>query len=114
MMTKQLLKKAGLLSVSLGLLASPLAFADMHDPTAADNEAGDPMTTQPADPAAMPADPASDPMADPGAAVEPGTPADEPGFGSGTDPMPTGEGVSQPDNQGEGELPDSEESQINE
>ncbi|MGM0639397.1 MAG: hypothetical protein ACQET4_14090 [Pseudomonadota bacterium] len=113
MMTKPLLKKAGLLSVSLGLLASPLAFADMHDPTAAENEAGDPMTTQPADPAAMPVDPASDPMADPGAAVEPGTPADEPGFGSGTDPMPTGEGAAQPDDEREWELPDDEASPAN-
>ena len=113
MMTKQLFKKAGVLGVSLGLLASPLAFADMHDPAADEHEASDPMTTQPADPAAMPADPAADPMADPGAPAEPGTPTDEPGFGSGTEPMPSGEGAAQPDDEREWELPDDEESPVN-
>lgn len=101
-MTRQLLKQAGVLSISLGLLATPLAFADMHEPSAADQEAGDPMTSQPADPAA-------DPMTDPDAPPAPGTPADEPGFGSGTDPMPTGEEAAQPDNQDDWEMPDDQE-----
>ncbi len=109
MMTKQLLKRAGILGVSLGLLASPLAFGDMHAPAADEHDPADPMTTQPADPAAQPADPAADPMADPGAPAEPGTPAEEPGFGSGTEPMPSGEGAAQPDDQGEWEMSDDQE-----
>ncbi|MCA1770689.1 MAG: hypothetical protein LC652_12360 [Halomonas sp.] len=112
MKTKRFLKKAAVLSVSLGLLASPLAFADMHDPAADENEASDSMTSQPADPAAMPADPAADPMADQGAPAEPGA-TDEPGFGSGTDPLPSGEDAAQPDEEHGWELPDDEESSVN-
>lgn len=115
MMTKQLIKKAGVLSVSLGLLASPLAFADMHEPAVDEQDAGDPMATQPAD---QPVDPAVDPdldiTADPGTAAEPGTPADEPGFGSGTEPMPSGEGAAQPDDDSEWEISDDESSLSNE
>lgn len=111
MLTKQFFKKAGVLGVSLGLLATPLAFAGSHDTAAEEYEAGDSMTTQPADPAAQPSDPAADPMADPGAPVEPANPADEPGFGDGMDPMPSGEGATQPDDEREWELPEDEESQ---
>ncbi|MGJ7459070.1 hypothetical protein ACR80S_14990 [Halomonas sp. MA07-2] len=106
MMMKQLFKKAGVLGLSLGLLASPLAFADMHDPADEEYEAGEPTTTPSADLEA-------DAMEEPGAPAEPGTPADEPGFGSGTEPMPTGEGGAEPDEQGEWELPDDEASPVN-
>lgn len=103
MIAKQLFKKAGVLGVSLGLLASPLVFADMHDYAVDEHGASDPKTTQPEDPAA-------DPMADSGASVNP---ADEPGFGDGLDPLPNGKGAAQPDEEREWELPDDEESESN-
>lgn len=105
MMSQDLLKKLGVFGVSVGLLASPMAFADMHQAPEEDPAAGDPATTQPADPATQPTDPATappaDPMSDPGAPSEPGVPAGdsttgEPGFGSGTEPMPQGEGEGGP------------------
>ncbi|PRY68283.1 hypothetical protein BCL64_11750 [Halomonas ventosae] len=128
-MSKETLRKLGILGVSFGLIASPLAFGDMHeeptDPAAqstgsaadpmsqqADPAAGDPATGAPSadpnaqgdpalpgdDPAAQSTDSAADPstqQADP-AAGEPnaqGDPAQDPGFGEGTEAMP---GASDP------------------
>ncbi|MDW7747111.1 hypothetical protein [Halomonas sp.] len=121
MMSKETLKKLGILGVSFGLIASPLAFGDMHEDPAAQStdSAADPMSQQadpatgdpaagapsadpnaqgdPAvpgdDPATQSTDSAADPstqQADP-AAGEPnaqGDPAQDPGFGEGTEAMP--------------------------
>lgn len=112
MMSKETLRKLGILGVSFGLIASPLAFGDMHeeptdpaaqstgsaaDPTQqADPAAGDPAADPNAqgdpalpgdDPAAQSTDSAADPstqQADPAA----GEPAGDPGFGEGTEAMP--------------------------
>lgn len=118
MMSKETLKKLGILGVSFGLIASPLAFGDMHEDPAAQgtDSAADP-TTQQANPAA--GDPAAgDPAADPNAQGDPavpgddpaaqstdsaadpttqqadpaaGEPAQDPGFGEGTEAMPGAE-----------------------
>ncbi|MDI5889516.1 hypothetical protein [Halomonas rhizosphaerae] len=138
MMSKETLKRLGILGVSFGLIASPLAFGDMHedpaaqstgsaadpatqqadpasgdpaadpnaqgDPAAADPTTGDPAGGDPAvpgdDPATQGTDSAADPttqQADP-AAGEPagdpnaqGDPAQDPGFGEGTEAMPGAE-----------------------
>lgn len=108
-MSKETLKKLGIFGVSFGLIASPLAFGDMHedpaaqqaDPAADDsmadpNAQGDPAvpggdpaaqsTDSAADPAAQQADPAAgEPAGDPNAQ---GDPTQDPGFGDGPEAMP--------------------------
>src|SRR5690554_7815731 len=99
MMSKETLKKLGIFGVSFGLIASPLAFGDMHedpaaqqadpatdDPMADPNAQGDPAVPG-GDPAAQSTDSAADPatqQADPAA----GDPTQDPGFGDGPEAMP--------------------------
>lgn len=91
MMCKEFLKKASIVAISLGLIASPLAFATEepeHDPEAPEQQAPtDPATDDPTEitePAqgADPTTPGSD-MDDPGLPDE-----DEAGFGDGGEAMP--------------------------
>lgn len=122
MLSQEMLRKLGVLGVAVGLLASPLAFADMHeepqDPAASTQPAEDPAASQGQDPMADPGapggdDPMADPagqggqdaMNDPAGAPEPGTPADEPGFGSGTEPMPSGDSQAEPQGEEDWETP---------
>lgn len=99
MKSRDTLKTLGMLGVAFGLTTTPLAFADFHDGEAEDPAAqtqpvtpADPATPAdpgvPGDPAApaTPAYPADDP-----AIPEETVPDDEPGFGGGTEPMPSGE-----------------------
>jgi len=50
MMSKELLKKAGILGVSFGLMASPLAFAQTDENTSIDANQGVTPEEQPMDP----------------------------------------------------------------
>ena len=50
MMSKDFLKKAGILGVSFGLMASPLAFAQTDENTAIDDNQGITSEDQPMDP----------------------------------------------------------------
>ncbi|CAO1669866.1 hypothetical protein [Halomonas sp. HAL1] len=50
MMSKDLLKKAGILGVSFGLMASPLAFAQTDENSAIDENQGITAEEQPMDP----------------------------------------------------------------
>ncbi|APX92164.1 hypothetical protein BWR19_03975 [Halomonas sp. 1513] len=119
MMSKALLKKIGIFGVSLGLTASPLVMADMHDDGAPADPAG---TSDPASPGTQdPASPGTDPAgteegtADPTTGVpgtgdepEAGMPEDEEaGFGDGGEAMP---GEADPPAEHSGEpLPEDEE-----
>lgn len=126
MMSKALLKKIGIFGVSLGLAASPLVMADMHDDGAPADPAGtsdpaSPGTQDPATPGTDPAAPGTDPAgteegtADPttgapgtGDEPEAGMPDDdEAGFGDGGEAMP---GEADPPAEHSGEpLPEDEE-----
>lgn len=110
MSQRQLFKKMGVLSLSLGMLASPLIFADRHDMAA--DEVEESMTTQSADLAAHSADSDADHMANPGSTSDPDTPAEEPGFGNGMEPMPNSEGAAQSDEQGGKKFSDEESQSI--
>jgi hypothetical protein len=76
MMSKELLKKIGIVGVSFGLVGSPLLFAAEHE----GQESDAPEQQQPADPA-TPADPGEpgEPAtpADPADPADPATPADD-------------------------------------
>lgn len=50
MMSKELLKKAGILGISFGLMASPLAFAQTDENSAIDENQGITADEQPMDP----------------------------------------------------------------
>lgn len=96
MMYQDFLKKLGILGVAVGLTASPLAFAQFDEPAQDPGvpiEEADPNHPEARDPIndpTAPTDPAA--PADPTAPADPMPPADEPGFGTGTEPLPDGEG----------------------
>ncbi|MGM0914675.1 MAG: hypothetical protein ACQEXC_12020 [Pseudomonadota bacterium] len=116
MIAKKLLNKAGILGLAAGLMASPLAFADMHDApsadpapatTAEDSLDGNQQANSPAQPSA--AD--EDVFTDPETRAEPGTPAEDSGFAGGMDPMPNGEQPeARSDSQGDAAMPDAQDS----
>ncbi|MGM0984384.1 MAG: hypothetical protein ACQEXG_13315 [Pseudomonadota bacterium] len=88
MLTKEYLRKLGILGVSFGLIVSPLAFGDMHeepvDPAAQGTGSAADSPTQPADPTA-------------GEPNTQGDPTQNPGFGEGTEAMPGAEGPAASD-----------------
>lgn len=111
MIAKSLLNKAGTLCLAAGLMASPLAFADMHDAPSTDPA---PTTTaddsQQADSPTQPSAADEEVFTDPETRAEPGTPAEDSGFGGGMDPMPNGEQPEARSDSGDAAMPDAQDS----
>lgn len=107
MMSQAFLKQLGVLGITLGLVASPLAVAQQtyeSEPEASTAPADEPAFDSEAEPMPDASEPGGDP-ASPGSGAST-APVDEPGFGGGTEPMP---GTSEPGSDPAEQLPKAEE-----